>query len=113
MVTLVEQLEDVGLDIGPSIRKYEVEKLREAGVNIMTKTSVKQITKEGVVIEEKGELRVLATDAVVLAMGSKSDRSLLQELEATKIEVRAVGDCLTPRRIVQATSQGFYEENTI
>jgi 2,4-dienoyl-CoA reductase-like NADH-dependent reductase (Old Yellow Enzyme family)/NADPH-dependent 2,4-dienoyl-CoA reductase/sulfur reductase-like enzyme len=112
-VTLVEQLDDVGLDIGFSTRKSEVEKLREAGVIIMTKTPVKKITKEGAAINENGNLRVLAAGTVVLAVGSRSDRALLEELESTKIEVRAAGDCLAPRRIVQATSQGFYTGNYI
>jgi 2,4-dienoyl-CoA reductase-like NADH-dependent reductase (Old Yellow Enzyme family)/NADPH-dependent 2,4-dienoyl-CoA reductase/sulfur reductase-like enzyme len=112
-VTLVEQLDDVGLDIGFSTRKSEVEKLRKTAVIIMTKTPVKQITKEGVVIDENGNLRVLAAGTVVLAVGSRSDRALLEELESTKIEVRAAGDCLAPRRIVQATSQGFYTGNYI
>ena len=40
-VTLVEQLDDVGLDIGFSTRKSEVEKLRKTDVIIMTKTPVK------------------------------------------------------------------------
>jgi pyruvate/2-oxoglutarate dehydrogenase complex dihydrolipoamide dehydrogenase (E3) component len=112
-VTLLEQLEDVGLDIGPSTRKCEVGKLCEAGVIIMTKTPVKQITKEGAVIEENGNLKVLAADAVVIAVGSKSDRALLEELGSTKIEIRAAGDCLAPRRLVHATSQGFYAGNSI
>lgn len=107
-VTLVEQLEDIGLDIGPSTRKSEVERLRQTGAVIMTKTPVKEITQEGVIIDQNGNLKVLAADAVVLAVGAKSDRELLSELELSKIELQAVGDCLSPRRIVQATSQGFY-----
>ncbi len=112
-VTLVEQLEEIGLDFGPSIRKSEVEKLRKTGVIIMIKTPVKQITKEGAIIGENGNWRVLAADTVVLAVGARSDRTLLEELESTKIEVRAAGDCLAPRKIVQATSQGFYTGNSI
>ncbi len=112
-VTLVEQLEDIGLDIGPSTRKSEVEKLRKTGTLILTKTPVMRITQEGAEIAENGKLRVLAADTVVLAVGARSDRELLQELESLKIEVRAAGDCLAPRRIVQATSQGFFAGNNI
>ncbi len=110
-VTLVEQLEDVGLDIGPSLRKFAVRRLREVGAIIMTKALARGITKEGVLVEENGKTMVLAADTVVLAMGARSDRELLEGLEAAKVEVHAIGDCVVPRRIVQATSQGFQVGN--
>lgn len=107
-VILVEQLEEVGLDIGPSLRKFEMARLQNAAVTVLTRTEACEITREGVVIQSPGEKKLLPADTVVLAMGSCPDTELLQEMRAAGIEVYAVGDCIAPRKIVQATSQGFY-----
>ncbi len=81
------------------------------GALFMTKPLDRGIKKEGVLVEENGKTMVLAADTVVLAMGARSDRELLEGLEAAKVEVHAIGDCVVPRRIVQATSQGFQVGN--
>jgi 2,4-dienoyl-CoA reductase-like NADH-dependent reductase (Old Yellow Enzyme family)/thioredoxin reductase len=107
-VILIEMLEDVGLDIGPSVRKFEINRLRQTGATIMTKTPAKGITKEGVVVEESGRSKIIPAGTAVLAVGAKSNRELLEALENAKVEVHVVGDNVVPRRIVQATSQGFH-----
>ena len=107
-VTLIEMLEDIGLDIGPSVRKFEVNRLRQTATTIMTKTPAKGITKEGVVVEESGRSKIIPAGTVVLAVGAKSNRELLEALENARVEVHVVGDNVVPRRIVQATSQGFH-----
>lgn len=106
-VTLVEQLEDVGLDMGSSNRKLVLQRLREENVAIILGAQVKEITKEGVGIVENGTSGFVAADTVVLATGARSDRELLEALESLKVEVYAIGDCLAPRRIVQANAQGL------
>jgi pyruvate/2-oxoglutarate dehydrogenase complex dihydrolipoamide dehydrogenase (E3) component len=45
--TIVEQLEDIGLDIELRLRKVIAEGLRKTGVTIMTRIMVRGITKEG------------------------------------------------------------------
>ena len=107
-ITIVEQLEEIGLGIGPSLKKFKVEKLEKAGVTIITTALARKITEEGVVVEDHNEMSVLSADTVVIAVGAKSDRELLKELETGTVEVYAIGDCVVPRRIVQATAQGYY-----
>lgn len=106
--TIVEQLEDIGLDIELRLRKVIAEGLRKTGVTIMTRTMARGITKEGVIVDCNGESKVIAADTVVLAVGHRSDRTLLGELETAKVEVHVIGDCVVPRNILQATSQGFH-----
>jgi NADPH-dependent 2,4-dienoyl-CoA reductase/sulfur reductase-like enzyme len=107
-ITIVEQLDGIGLDIGPGLRRFEIERLKKAGVAMMTKARAQIITQEGVVIEESGMSKVLPAETVVIAVGARSDRGLLEALESKKMEVHAIGDCVAPRRIVQAVSQGFH-----
>jgi NADH dehydrogenase FAD-containing subunit len=82
--------------------------LRQTATTIMTKTPAKGITKEGVVVEESGRSKIIPAGTVVLAVGAKSNRELLEALENARVEVHVVGDNVVPRRIVQATSQGFH-----
>lgn len=107
-VTLIEMLEDIGLDIGPSVRKFEINRLRQTATTIMTKTPATGITKEGVAVEESGRSKIIPAGTVVLAVGAKSNRELLEALENARVEVHVVGDNVVPRRIVQATLQGFH-----
>lgn len=106
-VTIVEQLDDIGFDLG-SLRKFEVERLQKGGVTIMTKTLARKITIGGIEIDTNGKSNFLVADTIVLALGAKSDRELLQGLESAKMEVYAIGDCVVPRSIAQASLQGFY-----
>jgi 2,4-dienoyl-CoA reductase-like NADH-dependent reductase (Old Yellow Enzyme family)/thioredoxin reductase len=106
-VTIVEQLEEVGLDIGPSVRKFEIGAIEQMGVIIMRKAPAKQITKDGVVVDDNGKLKLINAGTVVLAVGSRSNREMLEALETAKAEVHVIGDSVAPRRIVQAISQGF------
>ncbi|MBW2003372.1 MAG: FAD-dependent oxidoreductase [Deltaproteobacteria bacterium] len=107
MVTLVEQFEDLGFDIGVWSKAYELGRLHRAGITIMTKNPVREIIKEGIVVDDNGKSRFVPADTVVLAVGVTSDRELLKELATAKVEVYAIGDCVVPRDIMQATSQGF------
>ncbi|MFH0843896.1 MAG: FAD-dependent oxidoreductase [Pseudomonadota bacterium] len=107
-VTIVEQLDNIGMDLGILSGLYEVARVQKAGIIIMTRTPAVEITKEGVAVRENGKTKMVAADTVVLAMGSKPNRGLLEALAAGKIEVHVIGDCVVPRKIMQATSQGLY-----
>ncbi|BCF86285.1 oxidoreductase (plasmid) [Rhodococcus qingshengii] len=46
-------------------------------------------------------------DALVLALGHKQHDGLYHELKASGIEVHAIGDCLSPRTVEEATLEGL------
>ena len=50
---------------------------------------------------------VLEADTVVLAVGSKPNKKLLEELEGKFFEVYAVGDCIEPRRCLEAIHEAW------
>jgi NADPH-dependent 2,4-dienoyl-CoA reductase/sulfur reductase-like enzyme len=83
------------------------EKLQKAGVEILTKTRTIEIVPSGVrVLLPSGEERRVEADTVVLATGSRGDRSLLDELEPVVPEIHVIGDALKPRNIMTAIYQG-------
>ena len=106
-VTIVEMLEQIGLDIGPSYRKFVLKRLEKQGVTVITQAIATSISREGVNITQNDQSRLLPTDTIILAVGSKPNKELLEALKDTKIEIHAIGDCSTARRIVDAVTEGF------
>ncbi len=106
-VTLVEQLDNVALDTGSASRKFLIQKLKEKNITVILKAVAKEINKDGVGFVENGQSRVLSADTVVLAVGARSNRELMDALGNARVEVYAIGDCVTPRKIAQANAQGF------
>jgi len=106
-VTIVEQLDNVALDTGSATRKFLLQKLMEKKITVILKAVAKEINKDGVAFLEKGQSKVLSADTVVLAVGARSNRELLDALGNARVEVYAIGDCVTPRKIAQANAQGF------
>jgi thioredoxin reductase len=66
-----------------------------------------QISERGVVIinQEQRE-ETIASDSVVLAVGAKANVELLKSIQGAIPEIYAVGDCVEPRRIINAVSDG-------
>lgn len=46
-------------------------------------------------------------DTVILAIGTRADNKLAEELAETGVEVVTVGDAIKARQITQATREGF------
>jgi len=84
--------------------------LADAEVKILTDTSILEITGQGVVIadrEREDEKSILPADTVMLALGLKPERELLEALNDGAIEVYAIGDCVEPRKVMDAIWEGF------
>jgi hypothetical protein len=58
------------------------------------------------IVDKDWEVRLIAADTVVLALGACSDRRLLDDLAGLGVETYAVGDCVEPRNIYEAVHEG-------
>jgi len=82
-------------------------KLEKEGVEILTKTRTLEIDSAGVrVMLPGGEERFIEADTVILATGSRGNRSLLDVLEGIVPEIHVIGDALKPRNMMTAIYQG-------
>ncbi len=59
-----------------------------------------------VVQRDSGEEKTLEAETVVLALGAKPERGLVQTMEAQGITFHTIGDCQNPRNISQAIYEG-------
>ena len=78
-------------------------------MKVMTKTKIKEITNEGLVVSDAiGKKRLLKTDNVVLALGMEANRDLTDELNKTGLKCYEIGDCIQPRRVAQAIHEAAH-----
>ncbi len=106
-VTLVEMDKEIARDEEGMTRKLLLRRLGEQGIKIRVLTKAKAILAEGVQIAFKEGREILPADTVVLATGVASDRTLEETLKKSGTEFHAVGDCVNPRKAIEAIHEGF------
>ena len=107
-VTIVEILGSVARDMFAINRMHLLVLLADADVRILTETSVAEITDDSVTLVDKdGKRSKLANDTVVLALGLKSNRELEEALGDKVPETYVIGDCVEPRKVMDAIWEGF------
>lgn len=105
-VTLVEMLPKIGQDIGISTRWTVLLYLSQKGVEMLTETKAVEIKKNAVVVETPKGIKEIECDTAVLAVGTKPNDGLYDELKE-KVEVYKIGDCVKPRKAIDATHEAF------
>lgn len=99
--------------IGPSAYHQHLddvfEKLKKHDVRFETSVRLVQIERGSVALEnvKTGWRTQLNSDAVVLAIGNRSNRILFDELTEQHSDVRLVGDAIIPGKIADAIRTGF------
>ena len=106
-VWIVEMLKSIANDVGQNVRPFLVQRLFKKGVKVLTKGRVEEILDKGVSINKEDKKQIIEADTIVLAVGMISDQKLFAELENKVPEVYLAGDCVNPRRILEAVHEGF------
>ncbi len=77
-------------------------------VNIKLNTKCVEVTKEGIICEDKeGNQFPIKADAVISAGGMKPKAEIVEKLRETVIDFAWIGDCYAPGLIRTAVEQGF------
>ena len=104
-VTLVARRDALAEDVFHANRQMLLLLLSQNKVEIKTGFPLASIGAQGVLGWGDEELRA---DSVVLATGLKSESGLLRELKGRVPELYAIGDCVMPRKIIDAIWEGFH-----
>jgi len=81
--------------------------LKKAAVQVYAESKLLEISPESVkIIDSKREVKDLPADVVVLALGLLPDNSSVEKLRASCSESYTLGDCVEPRRILEAVHEG-------
>ena len=106
-VTVVEMTKKAGNDIGLTTRWTVMGEISRLGVRVITETRAVGITPEGLEVERRGDIDLLAADSIVIAAGSRPENDLADKLKELAAEVLVVGDAKTPRNALAAIREGF------
>lgn len=106
-VTIVEMKDNILLDDYSPSRHNLVMSLRRKDVEFITSAKVKEIKNDGIVYEKDNEIFTLkGFDSIVLAMGTKSNNKLYNELEGDIDNIHLIGDAFKARKIMEAVHEG-------
>ncbi|MFS8084258.1 MAG: FAD-dependent oxidoreductase [Acidobacteriota bacterium] len=102
-VTLVEMLGEIAADFVIHLKHHLSLRLAEKRVTVLTSTKVKGLGKGWALVEDvAGTRKIEGFDTIVLAVGSKPDDRLAQDLAGSVAELYVVGDASRPGEILQA-----------
>ena len=107
-VTVMRRGAEMATSVGPGNRAFFLSRLLDKGVTMLREIRYDGVSHEGVIITAKdGEKGTIEADTVVLAAGFVSDTALYKAIKDKVSEVYCVGDCVEPRTIRDAISEGF------
>jgi 2,4-dienoyl-CoA reductase-like NADH-dependent reductase (Old Yellow Enzyme family)/thioredoxin reductase len=106
-VTIVEQLPKIGMSVESVTKRVMLNKLEENNVKIVTEYELSRVAENGVFIRNRGGKEAfLEGERVVIAIGTRPDNGLYDEINSLGITIYQIGDCLEPRGAKAAISEG-------
>jgi 2,4-dienoyl-CoA reductase-like NADH-dependent reductase (Old Yellow Enzyme family)/thioredoxin reductase len=112
-VTVLEPGADVAAEMGYTFKKGVFRRLAAHGATIMPRSRVLriragrvQVSHDGILSPTRSEIVDRPADHVILALERRPNRAGASLLEDTGIPWTGIGDCLEPRRIINAVHEG-------
>jgi 2,4-dienoyl-CoA reductase-like NADH-dependent reductase (Old Yellow Enzyme family)/thioredoxin reductase len=106
-VILVEMLEKIAQDIGPTTQWVVRRRIKDSEIGVLTSAKVTSIQDKGVTVEKEGKTQTIAADTIVLAVGLKSNKELTEALRGKVPRLHPIGDCTKVNKILEAIHAGF------
>lgn len=106
-ITIIEESDSLGTDIGSTTRWGILRMLKEAGVKMLNSARLVEINEKGVIINRSNTTECIEVDTVILAQGVKPDIRFPKELEGKASAIYNIGDCAGSGRIREAINSGF------
>jgi 2,4-dienoyl-CoA reductase-like NADH-dependent reductase (Old Yellow Enzyme family)/thioredoxin reductase len=107
-VWILEMLPDLAANMEPRGRALLVQRLRHLGVKVLLQSRIEEVRGSTVTYTQGGlKQQIAGIESVVSAVGSASNRPLGESPGAPGATVHCIGDCVKPRRILEAMREGF------
>lgn len=107
-VTILGSLHRLADDVEIATRNCLMEELTKAGADMVTMGRIRAISGNEVSYVKDGEEVKFWGDTIVLAMGSKPENGLYEDLRNRIVNLHLIGDAKEPRQIIDAVSEGFW-----
>jgi len=107
-VTIIEILKRMANDMFPMTRRRLMNGLRNKKVTLLTGATCEEIKEGSVqVTTAEGKRETIPTDTIIIAVGYKANDHLYKTLEGRVSEIYCIGNSSEPRRILDATTEGY------
>ena len=107
-VTVVEQSDILCRDKYLANRLHLIKLITDANVKVFFNSKVSEIFDKSIlVVDNHGKEVIVKTDTVVFASGSQPNKGLYTSLNGKVSEIYAIGDCVKPRKLINAIWEGF------
>lgn len=114
-VTIVEMINELAVQ-GNMLYKIGLRhKMNEAKtLHVMLETGCQEITPEGVRVKTKeGQEVFLPADTVIISTGVRADKKTAESFYGIVPQTYLIGDCEKPRKIQEATMEGYTIASTL
>lgn len=114
-VTMVDMLASAAPDMNVFSKWVLEGKLAELGIKVKTNHKINELTGKSVSCEFEGQSVKYEADSVICALGLRSSNAIVEELRVNckGVDIIPVGDVNKPRKIMQATHEGFHAARRI
>ncbi len=107
-VTITRRGLEMAADMALAERDLQLARLNSKEVTMLAGVKYGEVVDEGLsIITREGEKRTIEADTIVLAAGARPNIELLEALKDKGYVTHLVGDCIEPRRIMEAVYEGF------
>ena len=107
-LTIVEILNDIALNMSLANRMHLIKLLADAHIEILTETNVSIIMDESIFVTDKYNKGIeIESDTIILAVGLEPNNGLERAIKGKVPEIYAIGDCVKPRKVINAIWEGF------
>jgi 2,4-dienoyl-CoA reductase-like NADH-dependent reductase (Old Yellow Enzyme family)/thioredoxin reductase len=107
-VTIIEILKRIANDVFPMTRRRLMDGLRSKKVTLLASATCEEIEEGSVQVSTAdGKQETIPADTVIIAVGYRSNDSLYKALKGKVPEIYCIGNSAEPRRILEATREGY------
>jgi 2,4-dienoyl-CoA reductase-like NADH-dependent reductase (Old Yellow Enzyme family)/thioredoxin reductase len=108
VVSIVEIFGEVAGDMDPISRKDLLNRLESSGVTMHTEAKILSCEEKGVRVMLQGRKEEFIPGVnLIMALGYRPLNQLENHLEGTLARIHTIGDCVKPRKIIDAVSEAY------
>ncbi len=107
-LTVIELFPDILTDMHHTNRNMLLKMMADNNVQVLTNTRTVQVMADGILVKKDDHDRFLPAESLVLAAGMRSCNELQEALTGKVTRLYAIGDCVEPRRIINAIWDAFH-----
>ena len=101
-VEVVEMSGEIGKELEMYIKPYVMGLIKDKSIPVHLNTKLSRIKEGAISVEKEGREEELSCEAVVLAVGSRSNISLVEVVNRLGYEYHVVGDAKEPSKVLSA-----------